>query len=137
MKNQFLPYELALELKLIGFDNSCLAKYQKLSESTNYQFQLLQKEINCNKLGNAISAPLYQQCFSYFRDKCNLHPSFTRYKISSTKKSPAIFPHIYEIHIINENNSETIHVGDYNTYEKAELECIKKLIEIVKNKNLK
>jgi hypothetical protein len=39
MKNEFIPYEQALELKKLGFDEPCLAFYNgKFLESTDYDF---------------------------------------------------------------------------------------------------
>jgi hypothetical protein len=70
--NEFIPYEQALALKELGFDEPCLAKYQKLSETANYQLQLLQKERNCNRLDTAISAPLYQQVFRWLYQKLDI-----------------------------------------------------------------
>ena len=75
MNKEFIPYEQALALKELGFDEPCFAKYQKLSETANYQLQLLQKERNCNRLNTAISAPLYQQAFRWFREKYKIHSS--------------------------------------------------------------
>lgn len=72
MKKEFVPLTEVKLLKELGFDEPCLAKYQKLSESANYQFQLLQKERKCNRLDTAISAPLYQQSFRWLREVHNI-----------------------------------------------------------------
>ena len=119
MKNEFVPYKQALELKQLGFDELCLAKYQKLSEAANYQLQLLQKERNCNRLDTAISTPLYQQTFRWFREKHNLWYFCNRSGSGACSG--------WEDLGNNEHGFE-----NYDTYEEAELECLKKLIEIVK-----
>ena len=72
MKKEFCPYEIALDMKSIGFDEPCLAKYQKLSEAANYQLQLLQKERNCNRLDTAISAPTFSQAFRWLYQKLSI-----------------------------------------------------------------
>jgi hypothetical protein len=47
---------------------------------------------------------------------------------------PDTFSKVYEIWIQDENEDESIWVGGFDTYEEAELACLNKLIEIVKNK---
>ena len=134
MENEFLPYELAVEMKSIGFDEPCLgyfaskdAKTIRLALWTHIGY------VNANRLDDdLVTAPLYQQAFRWFREKYNLHPSFTRYKSSSINREPYIFTHLYEIQIIDENNDKIFNVGDFNSHEEAELECLKKLIEIIK-----
>ena len=125
MEKEFIPYTEALALKELGFDEPCLNLYHK---DTN---QLIYKPIdgvvmikidNHNKT-NHCSAPLYQQAFRWFREKYGLELLIAKDDIEqyyfSVKKSEALFDE-----------------DDYcfKTYEEAELECLKKLIEIVKNK---
>lgn len=71
--------------------------------------------------GDDIPSILYQQAFRWFREK---------YKLLGLPK-----PYGYEI----QYNAElhywgTIIEKEANTYEEAELACLKKLIEIAKNK---
>jgi hypothetical protein len=124
LEKEFVPYEQAVALKSIGFDKPCLAKYQKLSETANYQFQLLQKEINCNKLDTAISRPTYSTAFRWFRDKHKLHATITSISQESWQ---------WRIQEPGQKLGE-LYNEDYYYYEEAELECLKELIEIVKNK---
>ena len=140
MNKEFLPYEESLALKELGFDEPCLAKYQKLAEFANYQLQLLQKERNCNRLDTAISAPLYQQAFRWFRKKHGLQ-SYINPELSFSYNNPK-----YTVIFIKTTKNFTTYKDDtiwvrenierkrFNSYEEAELECLKKLIEIVKNK---
>jgi hypothetical protein len=51
MNKEFVPYELALELKQLGFDEPCMAS----------------KNMNNDK--GLIQLPLYQQAFRWFREK--------------------------------------------------------------------
>jgi hypothetical protein len=108
MNKEFIPYEQALELKELGFKK-------------DNDFGLLYK-------GEDIPAILYQQAFRWFREKYDLHVSFGRlYDTAETKK--------YVIDTYNEICSyEVDYSGGHSTYEEAELACLKKLIEIVKNK---
>ena len=105
--------------------------------------QLSSYQINTGKnsdIGkiNKVTAPLYQQAFRFFREKYGLEiilapDSFNdiskklrEYKIISYDKS-------WKIEEILEP-SHWIRKGCFSTYEEAELACLKKLIEIVKNK---
>ena len=133
MEKGFIPYEESLALKELGFDEPCLAKYQKLAEFANYQLQLLQKERNCNRLDTAISAPLYQQAFRWFKEK---------YKLMSCITPCSDGEYIFTLYDLNKCDLE-VFVEDieimesedsYEFFEDAELEGLKKLIEIVKNK---
>jgi hypothetical protein len=123
MEKEFIPYEQALALKELGFDEECFWWY-------DFQKQL-RKDIrgfNTNSKyfigGSGCSAPLYQQCFRWFREKYNLkgHVEAVEY-LDGT-------PNTYHWCIFDKCNSGY----DQLTYEEAELECLKKLIEIVKQK---
>lgn len=118
MKDLFVPSGQALALKELEFDELVIAKYQKLSESANYQLQLLQKERNCNRLDTAISAPLFQQAFSFFREK--------GYDNSISRFWNVVFKRGYVYEINGKKSCEFI------THKKAELACLIKLIEICK-----
>jgi hypothetical protein len=109
----FIPYEQALELKELGFDEPCLgAYYQK-------ELRIVHLESKPTQLDYIILAPLYQQAFRWFREN---------YKLSGIPTHQS-----YEIY--NLETEECINeVYPIDTYEEAELACLKKLIEIVKNK---
>jgi hypothetical protein len=115
MKKEFIPYNLALEFKEIGFDEPCLGYYNsgvKTPLEVEYSIPYDHKEY--------LSAPLYQQTFRWFREKCGLIGLITTFNSKDNFRFA-----IYAEHIGTE---------DYNTYEEAELACLAKLIEIVKNK---
>jgi hypothetical protein len=123
MEKEFILYEQALALKELGFDEECFWWY-------DFEKQL-RKDIhgfNTNSKyfmeGSSCSAPLYQQVFRWFREKYNLkgHVEAVEY-LDGT-------PNTYHWCIFNKYNSGY----DQLTYEEAELECLKKLIEIIKNK---
>lgn len=115
MEKEFIPHKLALELKELGYDepNYFLKWYDskgKIREGLG--------------LGE-VKAPLYQQAFRWFREKYGLVVApqyftggfycFTINNMKDTSKSNRLFT-------------------EFETYEEAELACLKKLIEIVKNK---
>ncbi len=69
MKNEFTSYEQALELKELGFDESCLAFYNgKFLESTNYNFD----NGTSKDIGLCIVAPLYQQAFRWLHEQLDM-----------------------------------------------------------------
>ena len=121
MKKEFLPYQIALDIKSIGFDELCFGYYGIEDE--------LNIEISCNLdhnliRRNFIAAPLYQQAYSWFRDKHNLDSW-----IYCPNESKGYFA------IILKHKRFVSYHEQFNTYEEAELACLNKLIEIVKNGN--
>ena len=135
MEKQFIPYELALELKELGFNEGVLAQYR-------VDGYLCWGKDDCS-LGSDISdedyknncfpefgcrAALWQQAFRFFREK---------YMLSG---EVYIFKNFWNFDIEDINNSIQLYTSDitsYSTYEEAELECLKKLIEIAKEQNVK
>ena len=124
MEKEFVPYEQALALKELGFDELCLTWWHK----EKFVFPYWEREFGYsyeNGLAkDCVLSPLYQQAFRWFREKHNLrgHVEAIEYFDET--------PDTYHWSIFNECNSG----NDQLTYEEAELECLKKLIEIVKNK---
>ena len=131
MEKEFIPYEQALALKELGFDDECFGFYSinnqhydngTLHVSTENMFSY---NIQTQKqLEFCVSAPLYQQAFRWFREKHNLN-SFV-----VDSKSYNWYFDINDM-IKDDVISEILY---FNSYEEAELECLKKLIEIVKTK---
>lgn len=73
MRNLFVKFEIALKLKDIGFDEKCLMKWKAES---NDKFEMYYDEDGYwnseNESFVICSAPLYQQCIDWFRNKHNL-----------------------------------------------------------------
>jgi hypothetical protein len=130
MEKLFLPYELALEIKTLGFDEPCLFDYnrwntERLNDSYfNY--------VNYNAGETMVSAPLFQQVFKWFREKYDLHSLIESYNQDENGND---VEYIYSYRIVtNKIFPKEMNVF-LNSYEEAELECLKKLIAIVKNNN--
>jgi len=119
MKKEFIPYEQALELKELGFDEPCMFPY--FYGNTNYIDSTYIELANYNATEKLVSAVLYQQAFRWFREE---------YALDSYIRPNLVYdvPKTYQYNI-NDNIDDW-----YNTYEEAELACLKKLIEITKNK---
>ena len=124
MKNEFVPYEQALELKQLGFNEECFSYY-------TYPEGKFSNVLSFNSYKNTAlktSSPTFSQAFRWFREKYNLIPDIQYYGNWN-----------FEIFRIGEFAEPMDDVNvDYTfkggTYEDAELECLKKLIEIVKSK---
>jgi hypothetical protein len=128
MNKEFIPYEQALELKELGFNEHCIAyytifqdklifSYTAIYDSGNEYIDLVTNDNPSNSKEFA-TAPLYQQAFRWFREK---------YKLYSYIESRGVG---YVHYVMIEN----VQYSEHKTYEEAELACLKKLIEIAKNK---
>jgi hypothetical protein len=126
MNKEFVPYELALELKQLGFDEPCFAFYD---ESLYFPNNENQYGTFCNQKldASSCSAPTYSQAFRWFRDKHNLRCQINYIGGLINKTT------WWDISIIGHYNTDPKEWEmKYQPYEEAELECLKKLIEIVK-----
>jgi hypothetical protein len=120
MEKEFIPYEQALALKELGFDEKCFSFYD--SDGKLYKSEGYYKK-GYNVLDEEVIAPLYQQAFRWFREK---------YKIFSCIMTEYSYGGNISAYHINGLHQSNISKGDFYNYEEAELECLKKLIEIVK-----
>ena len=110
MNKEFIPYEQALALKELGFDEPCFGYYSIDSLNLKTPTFNLEKPFEYEW---CLPAPLYQQAFRWFREKHGLR-HFIEYDYGyyiALIQPPLVYSH-----------------GD--TYEEAELACLKKLIEL-------
>jgi hypothetical protein len=121
MEKEFVPYEQALALKELGFDEPCMRYYW-----TDGMFSKTYNEpFNFSKRHCEVSAPLYQQAFRWFREKYGLFG-----EINLTTKQEDV--DVFEFFVLSIDDCLFDDSKDYNIYEEAELECLTKLIEICK-----
>jgi len=137
MEKEFVPYEEALALKDLGFEEPCFGCYSEQKEliirvadyrsfSSNTSEDTIIRDFNGYKNGT-VSAPTFSQAFRWFREE---------YRLDS---KPEYFLNDWYCFIINDmKGTETSRrlFTEYPSYEEAELECLKKLIEIVKDGNI-
>ena len=136
MEKEFIPYEQALALKELGFDEPCMAQYNH-SEGFdgfggNYRNSYFEYP-------DQVAAPLYQQAFRWFREKCDLDYSILPESESGHRLLTRTFNIVVYRYYMNMNVQPEIlrvngEIARYNGREEAELACLKKLIEIVKQK---
>ena len=115
MNKEFVPHEPSLALKELGFDEPCFGWYSK--DGTFYEGKMTIHQ-------GLLSAPLYQQAFRWFREKHNLKSCIM------FRTSMADNEEYYDWLI----KGQEVVYRHFKTYEEAELECLGKLIEIVKQK---
>ena len=119
---EFVPYEQALELKKVGFEYiSTIFAYDQSGEL--YTRDGIPHDFNIRGL---LSAPTFSQAFRWFREKYNVEHNNRPVKKFETDKSREISFYIDGYFIPN------LRFTTDKTYEEAELECLNKLIEIVK-----
>jgi hypothetical protein len=120
---EFVPYTLALRMKALDYNESCMAYYNK---SKKLHFD----KYTTSHWSSTCLAPLYQQAFRWFRDNHKLQHNINWNKFYTDT------PYGWEVR--KQWTDEPLipygHSGMSKTYEEAELACLKKLIEIVEFK---
>ena len=74
MEEQFATYEIALELKELGFDGPCLCYYDKnkiLCRSL-LEYPIINSKNGFHAHWNIIIEPIWQQVIDWFREKQNI-----------------------------------------------------------------
>jgi len=145
MNKEFVPYDQALELKELGFDEPCLGYYRKdnLTLKFGEGFELVTRNYRRNVMHYTLknsryiagsnapdgyyyltTSPTFSQAFRWFKEKHEIFSSV--WDFESDKKF--FIDWGFGIH--------TFKVDNFNDTreEHLKLECLKKLIEIVKNK---
>jgi len=139
LKDQFATYEVAKELKELGFDEPCLAVFdpnlllQFNFEDKDESFYLYNKNhsINgfpcCNVFDNSIIVPLWQQVIDWLRIEHNTDVCIS----PAGDNNCNTIGYYYEI-IVNDYKKDNIESETYDSYEKARELLILKAIEIIK-----
>ena len=127
----FIPYQESLELKKLGFDEPCFFAFDNCSTPMRCSDLRTNEQkfngVNYNS-STYTSQPTFSQAFRWFREKHNLQSHiFLTYEGVTTNEH-------------NEYAFATLKAGGYDymidddnyPYEEAELACLRKLIQIVK-----
>ena len=127
LEKEFVPYEPSLALKELGFNEPCFAFYNgKFIQSTEFDFD----SYNSIDVGHHPLAPTFSQAFRWLLKNHNLYgiiiPTIT---MNWTFKTMTVVEDIMEV-----PPYKHVDANDFNTYEEAELACLIKLIQIVKEK---
>ena len=144
MEKEFVSYELSLALKEIGYQSpnpiggyrgGAIFYYERSSELFYDGLPMYSSSYHEGQ----IIAPLYQQAFRWFREK---HGYYVDLFVDDDKTFGFMISYFVEIKIVLLSVIKYRHAGradkpiqrKYKTYEEAELQCLKKLIEIAKEK---
>ena len=130
LEKDLVPYEPSLALRELGFDEPCFGYYEpnKVFNYINWEifkdFPYLAKNSEWQDL---CGAPTYSQAFRWFREKYKLFYSIERESAQEYFCNYSIKEYDGLKHIDHRGNG-------YRHEEEAELACLIKLIEIVKEK---
>jgi hypothetical protein len=128
MTKEFVPYELALKLKQLGFDEECLGFYERNQEL------IIQECLITDFHSDSLQcvAPLFQQAFRWFREKYGLQHDIT---LTADKELTGFYVLIHKLDglVFNEDDAVELDIETTNR-EEAELIILDKLIEIVETK---
>ena len=135
MDKNFVPYVESFELKQLGFDEPCFGKFLTSFQSNWKDYELI-LELGMNEtfednrniylLEKACSGPTFSQAFRWFREHQDwaIDSWIQPYLSEQPKQYEAFYW----------TRGEKVSVGLFSSHGEAELACIRKLIEIVKNK---
>jgi hypothetical protein len=138
MEKEFVPYELALKIKQIGYkkegvDEDCFAFY----DEEEYLFTVReQDDINEEWL----ITPTFSQAFRWFRDKHDLVAAILPFQDIEDRVSLCYYYSIVDLDECKDEdilcNESSLGASDINfsSHPEAELACLEKLIEIIEIK---
>ena len=113
MEKEFVPYVLSKQIKQLGFNEECFGYYVDVEVANPF---LVINRISDTQGGYFTLAPLWQQAFRWLYQKLDIEKGVMPLDIESQQ--------LLLKELIDKVSSK----------EEAELELLKKLIEIVKNK---
>ena len=125
MKNEFAPYNRALKLQQLGFEEKCFCNWEESwSPEPEDEIRMVLTTDQTWLRPGWIRAPTFSQAFRWFREEYNQH-SF----IELVFEDEIRFDYVL---YVNEDEADCIDYGDgpFETYEDAELALLDKLIEI-------
>jgi hypothetical protein len=122
MEKELIPYEQALDLKELGFDEECFSYYNTTEILISSEFLWR----NSYSKGTDVVAPLYQQAFRWFREKHRIEAWVQPHLSPEPRRNEAKFWYG------GRTSSTGDSIGIYDTYPQAELECLKHIIQFIK-----
>lgn len=126
MKHLFIPYELAVKLKKLGFDEDCFGGFDAYKE-LRFDYVGMVKNSHFNMPPrNHVAAPLYQQVVDWLRDKHEIIVDPIPV-LSKGHDKAGKFTAIIIVKLI----LQTIDVGYYDEYYEALNAAIEKAIQLI------
>ena len=137
MEKEFIPYELALKFKELGFDEQCLTCYcNHWKDMKPYLWELDQPDYGEYwDLNSKVNAPLWQQAFDWFREEEELLNHITAHLQDIGEDGSLVESYGYRIMYNKDGYKCDVweKLARFDTYEEARLECLKRLIELVES----
>ena len=129
MEKEFIPYEQALALKELSFDEPCFGSWEiEKTDTPTYTHSITTSYKNSNHPIGKTAAPLYFQAFRWFREKHKLYHTINMFGDWDKPQ----YSYLVSGRTMN-NPAHMWHFEDKDSHEEAELACLIKLIEIIKN----
>ena len=134
LEKYFVPYEESMELKRLGFKEECLFTYSSNTKELGVTLPTSANNLainiqDFNTLYPGVelcSAPLFSQAFNFFRDKYNLD---AHVRMFNKRYSERCYWKISDF-----NSEGILGYSDFaENHQQAEIDCLNKLISIVKN----
>lgn len=119
MKEHFLTYEQSLAAKELGFDEPCIGYWK----TRDWLVEEKTRTDGYTHADQECSAPLKSQFFEWVREK---------YGYNGVIEGDKVYG--YEFCIYSDTDYYVKPPNNSDTYKQAEGECIKKIIELIKNK---
>lgn len=122
MKDQFIPYHLALKLKQFGFNQPCIGYYNEETE------ELFPYQTTIPTNGHKCAAPLWQQAFDWFR---------IEHKLLSSISQPFNQEYCFEIKNLKDEKKEgelsSMQSKVFTLYSDAKYQCLERLIQEIQS----
>lgn len=139
MEEEFVPYNLALKLKELGFNELCFAGFRDSEwfgtdgpNSRYFHAQLFKNSQFDKDQKDCCSSPTFSQVFRWFREKHRIITEIRFYNNGEDWEDTEFTVTVNRFEDFATHN--TFVKNDIKSYEEAELICLEKLIEIVKDK---
>jgi len=128
MEKEFVPYELAWELKQLGFNECCYGCFSHLDNR-----ELRTSRVYTNRVSENIAAPIFSQAFRWFRENHKID-AWVQPFVSEKQNGQPFLPDESYVYYIFKDGVYVDDAVNFLNYEEAELACLQKLIEIFKTK---
>jgi hypothetical protein len=145
MEKEFVPYELALRMKRLGFDEPCFGYYNEGTLSIEFIrngniFKETEDSIYF-KENTSCLAPTFSQAFSWFREKHSLFSSILPFQDIEDDIRLCYYYCVINLDECKDEdilcNESSLGASDINfsSPAEAELACLEKLIGILEKRN--
>ena len=143
MKKLFENHNIAIELKKLGFNESCLATFESNGRITGCDYidaqnlkGIKNSELSNNHRKGFCVVPLYQQVISWFEKEHKIYIGILPYRDEDTELCwyYTLVEDSEELYPIMMNDADLNASGNYDTSEEARDAAIQNAIEIVKER---